>query len=80
MDKNQETAGIKRAEREDVHDILQGCKTYEDGLVGLWARSATHSERRPQGSSGGLASVGDLAKSKTKKRQARHRGVHLALL
>ncbi len=67
--------------REDVHDILQGIQDL--ALVELTAeRVARHT---PAGNahkvSGGLASVGDLAKSKTKEKgKAEHREVHLTLL
>ncbi len=78
-------SGLKAAEPwRRAYDILQGSQDTEDGLImNLW-RSA-RSWHTPQAACKairleGLASVGDLAKSKTKKRQEpKSTAVHLAL-
>ncbi len=71
--------------REDMHDILQGMQDLRGWpavVDSQRARGATHTRAAPaeQYASGGLASVGDLAKSRRRKRQGRAPRVHLALL
>ncbi len=83
MDEAKETAETKgELSREDVcMTSVKACKTYtRDGPAVVdsqsGARSATHTpagNARQGNASGGLASVGDLAKSKTKKSKAEHR-------
>ncbi len=86
MDEAKETAELKsELSREGVHDILQGMQDLP-GMCAVVdsqrARSATlHLRATPAGNaSGGLASVGDLAKSKTKRKGRPSTAVHLALL
>ncbi len=69
----EETAETKgELSRENVHDILQGMQDLR-GWPAVGAHSGRVARRTPTGNArkamrGGLASVGDLAKSKTKEK------------